>query len=97
MHCTSLLQRSKYCPEADAPNPISGVELHCKVSPSTYQLRQVQMCLELSVIRGTFIVPCARGGMADAPDLGSGPVRGGGSSPLARTILKQVIFQRCDS
>src|SRR5438552_16620798 len=29
---------------------------------------------------------CARGGMADAPDLGSGPERGGGSSPLARTI-----------
>src|ERR1043166_7041712 len=26
--------------------------------------------------------------MADAPDLGSGPVRGGGSSPLSRTILR---------
>src|SRR5689334_20890260 len=26
--------------------------------------------------------------MADTPDLGSGPVRGGGSSPLARTILR---------
>ncbi len=25
--------------------------------------------------------------MADAPDLGSGPVRGGGSSPLSRTNL----------
>ena len=24
--------------------------------------------------------------MADTPDLGSGPVRGGGSSPLSRTI-----------
>lgn len=32
---------------------------------------------------------CARGGMADAPDLGSGPERGGGSSPLARTILEK--------
>src|SRR4051794_4234933 len=28
---------------------------------------------------------CASGEMADAPDLGSGPVRGGGSSPLSRT------------
>src|SRR5208282_239751 len=28
---------------------------------------------------------CARGGTADAPDLGSGPARGGGSTPLART------------
>ena len=28
---------------------------------------------------------CARGGMADTPDLGSGPARVGGSSPLART------------
>ena len=27
----------------------------------------------------------ARGGTADAPDLGSGPARGGGSTPLART------------
>jgi hypothetical protein len=27
----------------------------------------------------------ARGGMADAPDLGSGPERVGGSSPLVRT------------
>ena len=30
---------------------------------------------------------CASGGMADTPDLGSGPVRGGGSSPLSRTIF----------
>jgi hypothetical protein len=28
---------------------------------------------------------CGRGGMADAPDLGSGAARCGGSSPLART------------
>ena len=28
----------------------------------------------------------ARGGMADTPDLGSGAVRRGGSSPLVRTI-----------
>src|SRR5881394_800296 len=32
----------------------------------------------------------ARGGMADTPDLGSGPERGGGSSPLARTIRSPV-------
>ena len=31
---------------------------------------------------------CARGGMADAPDLGSGSERIGGSSPLARTSLR---------
>src|SRR5262249_594495 len=31
----------------------------------------------------------ARGGMADAPDLGSGSERIGGSSPLARTIEKR--------
>ena len=30
---------------------------------------------------------CARGGMADTPDLGSGSERIGGSSPLARTIF----------
>src|SRR5262245_25524848 len=30
-------------------------------------------------------IGCARGGMADAPDLGSGSERSGGSSPLART------------
>src|SRR5258706_4049346 len=30
---------------------------------------------------------CASGEMADTPDLGSGPVRGGGSSPLSRTLL----------
>ena len=38
-------------------------------------------------------VPCAsnfiggNGGMADAPDLGSGAARCGGSSPLSRTTL----------
>ena len=30
---------------------------------------------------------CARGGMADTPDLGSGSARIGGSSPLARTTF----------
>src|SRR3989442_562783 len=30
--------------------------------------------------------------MADAPDLGSGPVRGGGSNPLARTMVKQLAL-----
>ena len=32
-------------------------------------------------------IGCARGGMADTPDLGSGSARIGGSSPLARTIF----------
>ena len=31
----------------------------------------------------------ASGGMADTPDLGSGPARGGGSSPLSRTKYKR--------
>ena len=31
---------------------------------------------------------CGRGGMADAPDLGSGAARCKGSSPFARTIFK---------
>src|SRR6476620_1037809 len=30
---------------------------------------------------------CASGEMADTPDLGSGPARGGGSSPLSRTMF----------
>ena len=34
---------------------------------------------------------CARGGMADTPDLGSGSVRIGGSSPLARTNFIEVL------
>ena len=33
----------------------------------------------------------ARGGMADAPDLGSGPERVRGSSPLVRTSMKQPV------
>src|SRR4051812_8176177 len=37
----------------------------------------------------------ARGGMADAPDLGSGSERIGGSSPLARTIVDLANFRRC--
>ena len=32
----------------------------------------------------------ARGGMADAPDLGSGAERLGGSSPPARTIFRTL-------
>ena len=41
----------------------------------------------LSFVLGAGIFPArrARGGMADAPDLGSGSERIGGSSPLART------------
>ena len=30
---------------------------------------------------------CASGEMADTPDLGSGPARGGGSNPLSRTTF----------
>lgn len=41
--------------------------------------------LEIPHPAAHFIAACARGGMADAPDLGSGPARVGGSSPLART------------
>ena len=37
---------------------------------------------------------CARGGMADTPDLGSGSARIGGSSPLARTIQYFADFRR---
>jgi hypothetical protein len=33
---------------------------------------------------------CARGGMADTPDLGSGSARSGGSSPLARTTFRHA-------
>jgi hypothetical protein len=32
---------------------------------------------------------CGRGGMADAPDLGSGGATRGGSTPLARTKLEK--------
>ncbi len=43
----------------------------------------------LRLARGAFTleVGSARGGMADAPDLGSGSERIGGSSPLARTMF----------
>jgi hypothetical protein len=45
--------------------------------------------LELGPGKGHFSGSgCASGEMADAPDLGSGPVRGGGSSPLSRTISR---------
>ena len=35
----------------------------------------------------TIIASCGCGGMADAPDLGSGDIRRGGSSPFIRTIV----------
>ena len=44
------------------------------------------MWLEIGSGRGHVAPGRARGGMADAPDLGSGAARLGGSSPLARTI-----------
>jgi hypothetical protein len=47
--------------------------------------------LEILRYAAQFDGGCARGGMADAPDLGSGSERIGGSSPLARTSLPQEI------
>lgn|GEM_PF-2862559 len=41
--------------------------------------------LEIPPVVAQLGIDCARGGMADAPDLGSGPEMGGGSNPLART------------
>ena len=51
--------------------------------PNTFSF---QSRLEAGAIMTDVQRGCARGGMADTPDLGSGPERGGGSSPLARTI-----------
>ena len=31
--------------------------------------------------------------LADAPDLGSGPARVGGSSPLSRTIVRSIFYR----
>ena len=42
-----------------------------------YNLTESRLCV-LNFI-------CGNGGMADAPDLGSGAARCGGSSPLSRT------------
>jgi hypothetical protein len=46
------------------------------------QVRQPAGCIPDRFANG-----CASGEMADTPDLGSGPARGGGSNPLSRTIL----------
>ncbi len=51
-------------------------------SPKTCQWRREWGMVSRNV-RG------ASGGMADTPDLGSGPARGGGSNPLSRTILER--------
>jgi integrase len=48
-------------------------------TPHTWRLKRINGARKLGM-------ECARGGMADAPDLGSGSVRIRGSSPLARTI-----------
>ena len=47
--------------------------------------------LEISCFNVHLVHERARGGMADAPDLGSGSERIGGSSPLARTILNRIM------
>jgi hypothetical protein len=47
--------------------------------------------LELGLVPSHLLSQRARGGMADAPDLGSGSERIGGSSPLARTMLKCLV------
>ena len=39
---------------------------------------------------GSILPGCASGEMADTPDLGSGPARGGGSSPLSRTNFLRI-------
>ena len=62
---------------------------YCKIPPmwlSQDAPRQPELNLESP--RNSAIVPDggASGEMADTPDLGSGPVRGGGSSPLSRTM-----------
>lgn len=38
-------------------------------------------------------IPCGRGGMADALDLGSSPARGVGSTPTDRTEQKVYLIQ----
>ena len=42
---------------------------------------------------GHHTLSCGRGGMADAPDLGSGAHRRMGSSPFARTTEYAVVAQ----
>ncbi len=57
--------------------------------------RHSKECSSRKSHQGTYLMPyeqgCARGGMADTPDLGSGSVRIGGSSPLARTTFYRII------
>ena len=52
----------------------------------------------LRLVRCAFTLEAgrARGGMADAPDLGSGSERIGGSSPLARTTVAAKVKKRLE-
>src|SRR5438128_10179343 len=49
-----------------------------------------RICLSSHWKKRTLCHERARGGMADAPDLGSGSERIGGSSPLARTMFFEL-------
>src|SRR5580693_5925616 len=53
-------------------------------------LAPVQDFCEIRIVRWVLAGGCASGEMADTPDLGSGPARGGGSSPLSRTISPEI-------
>jgi hypothetical protein len=53
---------------------------------------RVICCLEFGPAGAIFSATRARGGMADAPDLGSGAERLGGSSPPARTTTSEPFY-----
>ncbi len=63
---------------------LGSVRLGLKAAQVVAQCQESASCLRQVVDSKQ----CARGGMADAPDLGSGSERIGGSSPLARTNNK---------
>src|SRR6266567_7547252 len=64
-----------------------------KALEDQYQNNSIRRCfpLELCALTDHLLPGRARGGMADAPDLGSGSERIGGSSPLARTIPPGLV------
>src|SRR5262245_58094815 len=55
-------------------------------APIRPQPAEGQLNLESASISAIVADGGASGEMADTPDLGSGPARGGGSSPLSRTM-----------
>ena len=72
-----------------APVSTSSASAECSFADLAF----VILCRRLGTVEGSMTVSGrsahwerARGEMADAPDLGSGSVRSGGSSPLERTI-----------